>query len=950
MKTVDVYRGKIMMKKWKQIAALMLVLLMIVCFHQVPVLANSGDSVPEGNDQPDSLSSVPLSERESDEGEFAEEAKNAEKTAVETKADTPVRAQEGSVIEMPDGTITFPFTKTWDDNQNEDGKRPTSIKVKLTYYQGTEGTNEKSVTATVTGSATADTWTYDFVLPDSETDPLFYGNSLTPCTFKISEESIDGYAMTDSKDPVLSFDVEYEDHRHTPCDDFSIDISGATYWIAIKKGNDYYIWTPEALSPMEQKIIHNIAASINGFHSEENFMETFLTGYGKDTAHVGFTVDEQSITFGKKNTWSMIGWGTYVRSTETNQCSITNKYQKPAKATIEVEKVVENAAWPKDASLVLTLSGKDGAPVPENNTVKITEAKKVEFPEIAFTAAGTYVYTISEGNGFGSPWTSSGDVTATVTVAADSDGKLNAEVAYSNDGKITNTYHATGTAEIKVTKEIKGTKWPEGKTLTFTLSGEGGTLPETKTVELTAAGTATFDAIKYTEADIGKTYEYTISEDGFGDGWTGSGAVTATVKVTDAGNGELNVEVKYSPENATITNTYKATGEVKLEVTKTVEGAAWPQGKTLTFTLSGEGGTLPETKTAELRAAGKATFGAIKYTEADIGKEYTYTISEDGFGQGWSGSDDVTVTVKITDAGGGKLNVDVKYSPENATITNTYKAMGEAELEVTKVIEGAAWPEGKTLTFTLSGEGGTLPETKTVELTAAGTATFDAIKYTEADIGKEYTYTISEDGFGQGWSGSDDVTATVKITDAGGGKLNVEVVYSPEDKTITNTYKATGEAKLEVTKVVEGAAWPEGKTLTFTLSGEGGTLPEAKTVELTAAGTAAFDAISYTEADIGKTYTYTISEDGFGDGWTGSGDVTATVKITDNGDGTLKTEINYSNGGKITNTYKETPPPVKTGDSFRKAPFIIAMTVSGLAVIGVAAWLVIRKKQSQTKE
>jgi hypothetical protein len=254
------------------------------------------------------------------------------------------------------------------------------------------------------------------------------------------------------------------------------------------------------------------------------------------------------------------------------------------------------------------------------------------------------------------------------------------------------------------------------------------------------------------------------------------------------GDGTLTAIVTYSPEDATITNTYEAEGETEITVTKELAGAAWPAGKTLTFTLAGTGNApMPETTTATLSAAGDVTFGPIELDESDAGKTYTYTVSEDGFGGAWTGSGPVTATVVVTDNGDGTLTADVSYSPEDATITNTYKAEGEAVLEVTKAIAGAAWPEGETITMTLSGTGGTLPAEKTVTLTSGSKATFGAIKYTEADAGKTYTYTISEDGFGTGWSSSGDVTATVKVTDNGDGTLATEVTYSPESDIITNT-------------------------------------------------------------------------------------------------------------------------------------------------------------------
>ena len=86
-------------------------------------------------------------------------------------------------------------------------------------------------------------------------------------------------------------------------------------------------------------------------------------------------------------------------------------------------------------------------------------------------------------------------------------------------------------------------------------------MPENTSVTLTEAGTATFGPINYTEAHAGKTYEYTITESGsnFPNGWSASPAsITATVAVTDKGDGTLETTVTYDPSNKKITNKYKA--------------------------------------------------------------------------------------------------------------------------------------------------------------------------------------------------------------------------------------------------------------------------------------------------------------------------------------------------------------------------------------------------------
>ena len=113
------------------------------------------------------------------------------------------------------------------------------------------------------------------------------------------------------------------------------------------------------------------------------------------------------------------------------------------------------------------------------------------------------------------------------------------------------------------------------------------------------------------------------------DGWTSSGTVTATVNVVDNGDGSLEATVEYT-NNATIVNTYEASGTAEIQVTKTISGADWPSGKTLTFILAGNNAPMPETTTGTLTAPGTVTFGPITYSESDAGKTYTYTVSENG--------------------------------------------------------------------------------------------------------------------------------------------------------------------------------------------------------------------------------------------------------------------------------------------------------------------------------
>ena len=72
-------------------------------------------------------------------------------------------------------------------------------------------------------------------------------------------------------------------------------------------------------------------------------------------------------------------------------------------------------------------------------------------------------------------------------------------------------------------------------------------------------------------------------------------------------------------------------------------------------------------------------------------------------------------------------------------------------------------------------------------------------------------------------------------------------------------------------------------------------MPEKTVVQVTPeAGKTSFEvdfgSIAYTLEDAGNTYVYTITETGSGEGVVNDSPKTVTVKISDNGDGTLKVE------------------------------------------------------------
>ncbi|MBQ3386722.1 MAG: LPXTG cell wall anchor domain-containing protein, partial [Eggerthellaceae bacterium] len=259
-----------------------------------------------------------------------------------------------------------------------------------------------------------------------------------------------------------------------------------------------------------------------------------------------------------------------------------------------------------------------------------------------------------------------------------------------------------------------------------------------------------------------------------------------------------------------------------------------------------------------------------------------------------------TVTVKDGDE---TLVEGVDY--ELGGDTSTAEA-GDYEL----VITGKGWYEGKS-SVDWSIVDNTPPDTTPPTITGVenwGTYTTLPITVTLYDEGGLHDYRLQSLDFDRGEDYRDFTqTATFTITEYHDYMLSVfdsagnSTTYFFVVEEGPAPYEAEGYAVLEVTPVLSGEGWPGGETLTFTLDGDGGQ-PDTTSVTLDSARAAEF-VITYNEQDIDKTYTYTISEDGFGSNWVVSGDVVATVEVKDNGDGTLDTVVTYSPAdATITNT------------------------------------------------
>lgn len=416
------------------------------------------------------------------------------------------------------------------------------------------------------------------------------------------------------------------------------------------------------------------------------------------------------------------------------------------------------------------------------------------------------------------------------------------------------------------------------------------------------------------------------------------------ITVEDALDGTLRVTttVDDAPGNeVAFQNTYQATpgsfDTANFGLAKVLEGRDWASTDAFTFKLVGlSGAPMPANSQVTVKAADASSgrtpfdFGQISYAAAGT---YEYEVCEDNAGQTVNGVDYTTnvahFRVTVTDsAATGQLVASSRLVSGSAAFVNRYSAeldynaMGG--LSVTKTLEGTSAPAGK-FGFTISTTGddvlGIAGTYSSSEIADGGTVTVAAtsgeIIFTQNDAGKTWKYEVSEDDPGKGFTckcSKWNVSVSV-ANDVENGRLLVTTTVSGEGGTRSWTYASGGEpAAPGATVAFVNRYAATGTTAeivgTKTLNGrlmsarefEFQLVDEAGDVVATACndefGSVNFGCLSYTTPG---TYTYTAREvtDGLkAEGVTPvRGSFTITVKVTDNGDGTLDCDVDYPKGG-----------------------------------------------------
>lgn len=524
------------------------------------------------------------------------------------------------------------------------------------------------------------------------------------------------------------------------------------------------------------------------------------------------------------------GNGTLTCSVEYPEGGLAfrNEYQA-ADATIGLTAtktllVPDGLAGPGDIAgkFSFTVTGEDGAPMPEHPTATNDASGTVNFGNITFTLENTFggaVAMVADEEPGGA--VDEVDALAAEVKATEQDGAaeggvlLDTPVVSENDspddGKKDDGQTVAAApvdaaepnvepegqadpeaplADVPVVKEVPAESVePEASVARWVYRRGNALRCASVEQDANAAADAEADPVAPTDKPTGprsRVFHYVVVESGSLDGVVNDPDASRDVyiKVTDDGEGRLTAEIVES-DDLVFKNSYSASATTAtINARKVLEGRDLAAGEFEFVLLDADGKTV---RTARNAADGSVTFDAIEYSAPGA---YTYTIAEGAGNAGGVTYDGRRHEVKVTviDNGAGALVAAVEYADE-ATFVNTYKALpADVAIAAKKVLKGATLTEGQ-FSFILKGTVNDEPVELTATNDADGNVAFPHLELTSAGT---YTFTVSEVAGREARVTYDKraFTVTVEVTDDGSGKLSATVSNdAPEGAMVfVNTY------------------------------------------------------------------------------------------------------------------------------------------------------------------
>ena len=548
-----------------------------------------------------------------------------------------------------------------------------------------------------------------------------------------------------------------------------------------------------------------------------------------------------------------------------------------AEPDFDLSKAIDGRDWTDADKFSFTITAAEGTPLPDPATVTVNkkDAKDgiaaINFGKIRYTAAGTYKYEIRENAGNAAGMTYDGHVaTAEVTVTENGEGKLTANVTKKENGRFTNTYRTeldyAAAGGLKLSKTLSGRPMTEGQfSFTVTPADEAsanalGLLLGANTFKSPATAEATVGLIdilaghevKFTQADAGKTFKYTVAEKNDGKpGYTYDSAErTVTIAIADDGAGTLTATttVTGNPDKGTLVteyetgaaavesavvpfvNSYSATTDApggavaQVVATKTLTGRPLADGE-FYFGIAYAGETEAIGGTCVTNVNGQVSFGELHYTtemladlvnarraiRTDTDAKLAWTINYTAFeytsplaAKGITAAkSSFSFKVIVVDNGDGTLTAKPDYGGVEPVFENVYGADAvDAALAGTKKLQAA---EGLTpadiagkFTFTVTADeaGAPMPERATATNDAAGNVDFGKIHFMLEDLNRALGVTTdaSDDALSDAEANTDEVDADAAETDESNDESKPAAPTAPRSHTFTYTVAESGSA------------------------------------------------------------------------------------------------------------------------------------------------------------
>ncbi|MDO4437296.1 MAG: FctA domain-containing protein [Coriobacteriaceae bacterium] len=556
--------------------------------------------------------------------------------------------------------------KTWDDGDNRDGIRPEQVTVQLVE----NGTPVEGKTLTLSD---ANKWQGSF---DNLNRTDSKGNVIE---YTLQEQSAPGYhASISFDDQTATYVLE---NRHDP---ERTSVSGVKTWkgdsadvrpdrIVVKLLANGKVVQSQTVRPNASNewsySFDNLYKNENGQPIEYKVKED-LQG---NSSYIP-EVDGTNIV----NTYHPYG-DLLLSKTTTGDTTLESKNNE---FTFEFTFLKNDAPLFDEFEYVVTpIGGGDvlhSGTVSTNGTIKLRGGEQALIKELPENTK--YTVTEAERPGF----TAEGSV------------KLQGEVEPNKtvEAAFTNVYRATAEVNLHARKHLTGHSLPAHRFMFELLDSEGKVLrttsndrPEGKPStdaqgNIQQEADVVFGALTYTQADSGKTFTYAMRETTKdGGGYTCSKDVyRVEVMPQDNGNGTMFVDVKYFdassdpaaqlPEGSVpvFNNVYTATGDVELQVHKTLKGGDLSANQ-FTFEMGevvekdGVATFEPIQSDAKNAVDGTVKFNKIAYDQTDVDSEHIYAIREVIPADAASGKVEydghvALVKVKVTDNHNGTLGVE----------------------------------------------------------------------------------------------------------------------------------------------------------------------------------------------------------------------------------------------------------------------------------------------------